>query len=90
MKSTIPSTIDFDRFLRREMAILFIRKPRQNYGYAYVFFFDVVHFSHPIEPVKPKRAGYIYLIATVNYFGNTNKTLDIGDKALYYYLLHRI
>ncbi len=53
---------DFDRFLRRKMAAIFIMKPRRSYGYAYVSFFYNDHFSHHIEPAKPKHHGYITII----------------------------
>src|SRR5690554_4670970 len=56
--NTIPGTLDSGRFLRGKMAHIFITKPRQNIGYAYVCFFDLNHFSYHIEPAKPKRPRY--------------------------------
>lgn len=51
-------TLDFDRFLLRKMATIFIENTRRRYGYACVFLFDIDHFFQTILPVKPKRQEY--------------------------------
>lgn len=53
----LPSTLDSDRFLWKKIDHPIIINTRHNYGYACLFFFDLVHFLLHIESAKPACAG---------------------------------